>query len=585
MAVMLVTGHAQAETAAPSVLDPMIVTATRNEKNDLDIPASTQVFTSEEIKEMGAKTVLEVIDTIPDFVISRSPSGNGLPGFRGITGYLTFMINGIPLANDGYFQLGTLSTAGIDRVEVVKGGSAVLYGSDATTGVVNIITKKEAANSVALGGGSNGQRQATAFFQKAGFSVSFDHFQKEDYGLVYRSPTGTDYRGDDLERNSVNVNYALNEHINFMFLHSKKETVSSKYRTGTGSSLGNPWQNDTTYDIGQVSYTHNNLRALVYGQNREWTYVDPTGRQKGRYYGADIQDKWEFDAFDLTAGGNWEHEKSSRINQGSWKHNTRNRGALFFLTEADLFSDTQLVLGARQVLSNTSDNVFCPQFQVLQNLGENANLYLNINRSLREPTLSQRYGYSATQAPNEDLSAEIGWTYEIGWKQLLTPADVLKLALFHMQIDDRIYSSRTSSGKTIYLNADEFRNTGAELSYRHEASLGLIYGLGVYFGNPEQKTGTASGWEKTEHQLGMQLNLGYRFSRSMVNLMVHHVSKRAGNTDHLWDLSLNASHKITDKDQIRLQVSNALDREDSISNSGGSMLEEQNFLLTYERTF
>ncbi len=581
--LILVSGNIQAQEDDTSELDPMIVTATRGEKKDIEIPASTQVFTSEDIKNMGAKTLLDVISTVPDFSISRSPSGNGLPGFRGITGYLTILVNGIPLANDGYFQLGSFATSGIERVELVKGGSAVLYGSDATTGVVNIITKKDGPSTISVGAGNNGKRQGSAFLSAKGLSLAYEHFQEQQRGLIYTSRTN--YYGDDLKRDNLTLNYELNKHFNFMFLHSQRETTSSKYSASTGLSAGAPWENETVYDIGQASYKHENLKIMVYGQNREWTYTNPTGKQRGRIYGADIQDKWVFEKFSLTAGGNFDHELSKRINNDAWVKNTRNKGALFFLTETDLFASTKFLAGAREVLSNASDNVFCPQFQILQALGDSSNLYLNINRSLREPTLSQRYGYSATQEPNGDLESEIGWTYEMGWKTLFTRFDSLKLALFHMDIDNRIYSGKTSEGKTIYLNANKFRNTGVELAFRHDTATGLIGGAGLYYGKPEQKTVSSDDWEDTEFRFGMQLNLGYRFSKGMVNLMVHHASDRVDDTDPLWDVSLNAAYDITDKDSIRLNVNNLLDRDDAINAGGSSILEERGFLLTYEHTF
>ena len=142
-------GTVQAEETArvkEFSLDPIYITATRYDKKDLDIPASTQVFTREDLEAMNAKSVMEVLANIPGFTISESPSGNGSPGIRGITGHLSVLINGIPLSTESYYQMGTLSMGGIEKIEVVKGGSAVLYGSRASTGVINIITKKNGEN-------------------------------------------------------------------------------------------------------------------------------------------------------------------------------------------------------------------------------------------------------------------------------------------------------------------------------------------------------------------------------------------------------------------------------------------------------
>lgn len=103
-------------------LGEVLVTANKYSVPDLEIPAATEVISGQQIENMGAKSVMEVMKNIPGFVISESPFGNGNPGIRGISGHMSIMINGIPLNQDYYFQMGTLSATSIDRIEVVKGG-------------------------------------------------------------------------------------------------------------------------------------------------------------------------------------------------------------------------------------------------------------------------------------------------------------------------------------------------------------------------------------------------------------------------------------------------------------------------------
>ena len=98
-------GIASAAEETEFVLDPIYVTATRYERKDLSIPASTEVFTKEKLESMDARSVMDVIANIPGFVMSESPSGNGYPGLRGITNHLSIMVNGIPLAKDYYYQM------------------------------------------------------------------------------------------------------------------------------------------------------------------------------------------------------------------------------------------------------------------------------------------------------------------------------------------------------------------------------------------------------------------------------------------------------------------------------------------------
>lgn len=84
-------------------LGEVLVTANKYSVPDLEIPAATEVISGQQIENMGAKSVMEVMKNIPGFVISESPFGNGNPGIRGISGHMSIMINGIPLNQDYYF--------------------------------------------------------------------------------------------------------------------------------------------------------------------------------------------------------------------------------------------------------------------------------------------------------------------------------------------------------------------------------------------------------------------------------------------------------------------------------------------------
>lgn len=65
-------------------LAPVLVTANRYETPDLKIPAATEVFTQEKIKQLGAQNVMDVVKNIPGFSFTASPTGNQYVGFRGL---------------------------------------------------------------------------------------------------------------------------------------------------------------------------------------------------------------------------------------------------------------------------------------------------------------------------------------------------------------------------------------------------------------------------------------------------------------------------------------------------------------------
>ncbi|MBI2822572.1 MAG: TonB-dependent receptor [Acidobacteria bacterium] len=126
----------------------VIVTATRSEKAAQDVPAVVHTRSYEELQgRVLARTIPEALTAIPGVMVQKTSHGQGSPFIRGFTGFRTlFLIDGIRLNNsafrDGpnqYWNTVDLSTAG--RLEIVKGPSSVLFGSDAVGGTVNVITR------------------------------------------------------------------------------------------------------------------------------------------------------------------------------------------------------------------------------------------------------------------------------------------------------------------------------------------------------------------------------------------------------------------------------------------------------------
>lgn len=128
-------------------LEDVIVTATRTER-DFSLPSTVHSLSSEELQnEKMVRTVPEALKEIPGIMVQRTSHGQGSPFIRGFTGFRTlFLIDGIRL-NNSTFREGpnqywsTVDPLTIERLEVVKGPSSVLYGSDAVGGTVNAITR------------------------------------------------------------------------------------------------------------------------------------------------------------------------------------------------------------------------------------------------------------------------------------------------------------------------------------------------------------------------------------------------------------------------------------------------------------
>ena len=136
---------------APPVplLDELVVTATRREEPLLDAPASAVRISREEIRgERLRRTLADALLDTPSVMVQRTALGQASPFLRGFTGYQTLLlVDGIRL-NNSTFRSGpnqyfsTIDSFTVDSLEVVRGPSSVLHGSDAVGGVVNARSRR-----------------------------------------------------------------------------------------------------------------------------------------------------------------------------------------------------------------------------------------------------------------------------------------------------------------------------------------------------------------------------------------------------------------------------------------------------------
>lgn len=567
------------------VLDPMMVTAARYEKRDVDIPAATEIYDQQKIEKLGANNVMEVVKNIPGFTLTASPTGNTYIGFRGIAkDNVAILVNGIPLNQDGNYDLESISADIIDRIEVVKGGATVLYGSNASTGVINIITNKKAAkNKVLIGFGDKNKFKGAVNVATDKLQLSYSRQQSKDRGFVYKNSGASNYyTGDKLEKDSLNLQYAISDNLSLQYMYSKKVSDCSKSVNGVYKP---GFHSDIKYNFGQLRYVNDDLQATVFFRNRDWKFNTST-HQKGHNYGADLQDKFKLGNTMLTVGANYENENTK--NSNNIEAAKRDSAAVFFMTETEVSDKTKIFLGAREAYVEESGSKFCPQFQVMHSLGTDDNIYLNVNRSMRAPHVNEQWGTS-TQLMNPDLKAENGWNYEFGWKKKLAADELFKVNLYHMDINDRIYSQRNynGSGKNMFLNANKYRNTGVEVSYEKAASEKFSYNVGVSYGNPEQKLAKGD-WQRVDFKLGLHAGVGYNLGKTNANIYANYMAERINGVKPMLDLTLNVKQQITKNDALRFAVYNLLDRDDirTGSSSGtGAMLEERNWMLSYEHSF
>ena len=123
-------------------LGTVSVTATRTAKQIEDVAMPITVVTARDIEARGAVRLSDVLEDVPGLTLTDDfGRGLSMQGFS--SDYTLVLLDGEPVVGrtGGTLDLDRLTVAGVDRVEVVRGPSSSLYGSEALAGVVNLVTR------------------------------------------------------------------------------------------------------------------------------------------------------------------------------------------------------------------------------------------------------------------------------------------------------------------------------------------------------------------------------------------------------------------------------------------------------------
>jgi outer membrane cobalamin receptor len=208
----------------PETLDPVVVTGTAYPAELSKSTGSVTVITGEEIEASHAVSVGELLEQVPGLYVDQPASRGGVTSVYirgGDPNFTLVLIDGVKVndptnSRGGSFDFSALSTDNIERIEIVRDPMSSLYGSDALSGVINIITKKGKGKLKATAeamAGRYGQYQLLGGFSGAGsfydYSVTGSWLDDGEQveGSTFKSPSVTANLGflnrDDMEITSV----------------------------------------------------------------------------------------------------------------------------------------------------------------------------------------------------------------------------------------------------------------------------------------------------------------------------------------------------------------------------------------------
>ncbi|GAB6183193.1 TonB-dependent receptor plug domain-containing protein [Thermodesulfovibrio hydrogeniphilus] len=193
----------QAFAAQESVLDEIVVTASKTEETVRETSASVVVITEEDIKKLNVQFLPDVLRTVADLNITQTGGiGSQTSIFLrgGASKHTLILVDGVKVNSPttGDFDFSHLSVNDIERIEIIKGPQSTIYGSEAMAGVINIITKKgkgKPSITASFEGGSYGTYSSTATFQmgtdKYDLKLTASYFKTEGIS-AYKNGTERD---------------------------------------------------------------------------------------------------------------------------------------------------------------------------------------------------------------------------------------------------------------------------------------------------------------------------------------------------------------------------------------------------------
>lgn len=126
-------------------LDEVVTIGTKTASSVSDLPMQVAVIGAEDIENSGASNVGEILNSEGSIYLQTSGSNGATMSIRGMAhGDTLYLIDGKRVTGEfsKTYELDRIPASMIERIEIVKGSSSLLYGSDAMGGVINIITKK-----------------------------------------------------------------------------------------------------------------------------------------------------------------------------------------------------------------------------------------------------------------------------------------------------------------------------------------------------------------------------------------------------------------------------------------------------------
>ena len=454
--------------------EEIVVTATMTRKAVKDCSASVSVLGGGDLKAISASNALNLLSFSPGIYIQRTGDfgradlhirGLGQRGRR-----IAIMVDGRPekMGLFGCTVTHAFPLDNVERIEVVRGPSSVLYGSEALGGVINILTrqaKKKVEIDFSTSYGSYNTQQYN--LRHGGNLKKFNYY----FTLDRRSSDGhrenANYAGNAFTGKMI---YDLSEHLQASF--QGKYFEGRKHEAGSIDVPLSDFWND--YERGALDFS---LRGRG---ERDEVFVK-FYRNFGHHQ---FSDGWH--SRDYVNGGVLRYTTRRIVNneltfgadfrilggkcyswpKGSWN---KNEAAVFFQDEYVFWNKWILSAGIRLHRDSLYGFEICPHWGIVFHMTDKALLRSSVNKGFRSPQLNEIYMYPAA---NPELEPERIWSYEVGFEQKLSHWMSLSGAIYQMKGSNLIETRNNPfpPPASKFMNTGKFSFKGAELGLRSDFS-------------------------------------------------------------------------------------------------------------------
>jgi len=497
-------------TVAP-IADAVVVTPTRDAAPAGQTGASVSVFTAEDIARRGSLSLADLLrETTGTSVIRSGGVGNVTSLFMrgGESSYTKVLLDGVPLNEPGgTFNFSNLSTANLERVEVVRGAQSSLFGSDAMTGVIQLFTKRGTSATPSFAGSFEGGGYHTFREEAAlkGSSQGWDYsIGAAQYNTDNRAAVNNAFKNTTVSWNgggsiSTNLSVRVVGRVEAGRVGAPGATAFGRPDTDAffdrsdvtaGASLehrvSTQWKQRVSYAFSRSNQESTNLFA-------DAAYVPTYGSAKAPFafsdftydsqniltrhfltYQTDFRFTGTLNHF-ITVLADWDGERAELNDRVAKTSQTPSRNNMGVSVQHQLVGQRgSLTTSLRYEHNDSFGNEWVPRVSgalvAHASSGAIGNLTLKANagKGVKEPTLIQSFSPNTGFLGNSDLLPERARTWDVGVEQRLAMDRVrIEATYFDNRYQDQITTKTTSTNpfRSQYFNKFGYTNAkGAEVS-------------------------------------------------------------------------------------------------------------------------